>query len=146
MLNFKSVFLCLVTAWALTITPCMATGIDGTVLPQDTLVDVDRYLAGLDDAPYHRALKECFQDQQAGGQKYTLPIRVENPELLVLIACSSLMDAGEKQYWYNVLPDMTGEQKERLFNQLSTELRRGVYPALKELGTNGQSLQIKSGN
>ncbi len=115
-------------------------------VPSGDTVAILTHLSGLGDSPYNQALKECYQKQLPGEQTFVYPKQPENPELLALIACSSAMDVAEKQYWFDIIPQMASEQKERLFDTLATKLRREVDPTLKELGVIGQGLQVPSGN
>jgi len=56
------------------------------------------------------------------------------------------MDAGEKQYWFDVLPQMTAEQKDELFDTLVTEFRRSADPLGQELDSIGESLNPQPGS
>lgn len=51
-------------------------------------------------------------------------IQVKYPELVELILGSESIDNNEKQYWFDILPSMTDEQVDRLFNILMTERRQ----------------------
>ena len=46
------------------------------------------------------------------------------PELVDLVLGSESIDNNEKQYWFDILPSMTNEQIDRLFNILMTERRQ----------------------
>lgn len=46
-----------------------------------------------------------------------------------------------KQYWSDVYPELTQEQKERLYDMLSTALLREVDPTLNELRKIEQTMQ-----
>lgn len=48
-----------------------------------------------------------------------------NPELLSLINNTESMDTEEKKYWFDLLPSMTEEQTNRLFEILDTE-KKGI--------------------
>lgn len=48
-------------------------------------------------------------------------IEAKYPELVELVLGSESIDNNEKQYWFDILPSMTNEQIDRLFNILSTE-------------------------
>lgn len=48
-------------------------------------------------------------------------LEVKYPELIELILGSESIDNNEKQYWFDILPSMTDEQIDRLFNILMTE-------------------------
>lgn len=48
-------------------------------------------------------------------------IQVRFPELVDLILTSESIDNNQKQYWLDILPSMTNEQIDRLFNILMTE-------------------------
>lgn len=48
-------------------------------------------------------------------------IQVKYPELIELILGSVSIDNNEKQYWFDILPSMTNEQIDRLFNIFMTE-------------------------
>lgn len=51
-------------------------------------------------------------------------IQVKYPELISLVLQSESIDNNEKQYWFDILPSMTDEQIDRLFNILMTERRQ----------------------
>ena len=42
-------------------------------------------------------------------------------ELCAMICRTESMDDNEKQYWFDIMPSMTAEQKDRLFTILETE-------------------------
>lgn len=46
------------------------------------------------------------------------------PELVKLIINTEALDNNEKQYWFDILPSMTDEQIDRLFDILETERRK----------------------
>lgn len=46
------------------------------------------------------------------------------PELIQLVLGSESIDNNEKQYWFDIMPSMTDEQIDRLFNILSTEKKQ----------------------
>lgn len=48
-------------------------------------------------------------------------IQMRFPELVDLIIMSESIDNNQKQYWLDILPSMTNEQIDRLFNILMTE-------------------------
>ncbi len=48
-------------------------------------------------------------------------IHVKYGELVELILGSESIDNNEKQYWFDIMPSMTDEQIDRLFNILMTE-------------------------
>lgn len=45
-------------------------------------------------------------------------------ELIKLVLNTESMDTNEKQYWFDILPSMTDEQIDRLFDILETERRK----------------------
>lgn len=51
-------------------------------------------------------------------------IQMKYPELIELILGSESIDNNEKQYWFDILPSMTNEQIDRLFNIFITERRQ----------------------
>jgi len=128
------------------ITPCLSAETDSAASPSSTAAVVSRYLGALDESPYHHALKRCFDESPGNAQKLVLPDLPEDPELVALIACSSVMDIAEKQYWFDVLPNMTGAQKARLLDTLATQLRRDIDPIRKELGALGEGLRPPVGS
>lgn len=67
-------------------------------------------------------------------------IAAKYPELVELILGSESIDNNEKQYWFDILPSMTNEQIDRLFNILFTEKKQ-----LEELNVKYQE-EIKSLN
>ncbi|MBC7504095.1 hypothetical protein H7169_03915 [Candidatus Gracilibacteria bacterium] len=48
-------------------------------------------------------------------------IQIQYSELVELVLGSESIDNNEKQYWFDILPSMTDEQVDRLFNILMTE-------------------------
>lgn len=48
-------------------------------------------------------------------------IQLQYTELVELILWSESIDNNEKQYWFDILPSMTNDQIDRLFNILMTE-------------------------
>jgi Spy/CpxP family protein refolding chaperone len=60
------------------------------------------------------------------GHVFTIldEIQAEYPELIKLVLATESMDSGEKQYWFDILPSMTDEQVDRLFDILETERRK----------------------
>ncbi len=60
------------------------------------------------------------------GHVFTIldEIQAEYPELIGLVLATESMDSGEKQYWFDILPSMTDEQVDRLFDILETERRK----------------------
>jgi hypothetical protein len=51
-------------------------------------------------------------------------IQVKYPELVELVLESESIDNNEKQYWFDIMPSMTDEQIDRLFNILMTERKQ----------------------
>lgn len=45
-------------------------------------------------------------------------------ELVELILSTESMDDDERQYWFDILPSMTNEQIDRLYNILDTERKK----------------------
>ena len=67
-------------------------------------------------------------------------IQAQYWELVKLVLNTESMDDNEKQYWFDILPSMTDEQIDRLFDILETERRK-----LEELEVKYQE-EIKSLN
>ncbi len=67
-------------------------------------------------------------------------IQIKYPDLVELIIGSESIDNNEKQYWFDILPSMSDEQIDRLFNILMTEKRQ-----LEELNVKYQE-EIKTLN
>lgn len=67
-------------------------------------------------------------------------IQIKYPDLIELVLGSESIDNNEKQYWFDILPSMTDEQIDRLFNILMTEKRQ-----LEELNVKYQD-EIKTLN
>jgi hypothetical protein len=57
------------------------------------------------------------------GFTFTLLDEIQSKyhELINLVLGSESIDNNEKQYWFDILPSMTNEQIDRLFNILMTE-------------------------
>lgn len=67
-------------------------------------------------------------------------IMTKYDELVKLVLGSESIDNNEKQYWFDIMPSMTDEQIDRLFNILMTEKRQ-----LEELNVKYQE-EIKTLN
>lgn len=67
-------------------------------------------------------------------------IQAQYHELVQLILATDSMDDNERQYWFDIMPSMTDEQVDRLFNILDTEKKK-----LQELESKYQE-EIKSLN
>ncbi len=51
-------------------------------------------------------------------------ILAQYKELVDLILVTESMDDDERQYWFDILPSMTNDQIDRLFNILDTERKK----------------------
>lgn len=51
-------------------------------------------------------------------------IQAQYNELVDLILKTDSMDDNERQYWFDIMPSMTDEQIDRLFNILDTERKK----------------------
>ncbi|MFZ4461409.1 MAG: hypothetical protein ACOYN2_02465 [Patescibacteria group bacterium] len=51
-------------------------------------------------------------------------IEQQYPELVKLVLATESMDNNEKQYWFDILPSMTDDQVDRLFDILETERKK----------------------
>lgn len=51
-------------------------------------------------------------------------IQAQYPELIKLILETISMEDDEKQYWFDIMPSMTNDQIDRLFNILDTEKKK----------------------
>ena len=51
-------------------------------------------------------------------------IQSQYGELVKLVLNTESMDNSEKQYWFDILPSMTDEQVDRLFDILETERKK----------------------
>lgn len=51
-------------------------------------------------------------------------IQAKYGELVKLVLNTESMDNNEKQYWFDILPSMSNEQIDRLFDILETERRK----------------------
>ena len=88
--------------------------------------------------------------------KFTISdeVQAKYPELVKLVTATESMDDQEKQYWFEILPSMTDEQVDRLFNILETErakleeLERKYQEEIKTLNEKHliewQEFQLKS--
>lgn len=59
-----------------------------------------------------------------GKFKITEEIQAKYPELIKLILETESMEDDERQYWFDIMPSMTDEQIDRLFNILDTEKQK----------------------
>lgn len=67
-------------------------------------------------------------------------IQAQYPELIQLVLNTKSMDDQERQYWFDIMPSMSDEQIDRLFDILDTEKKK-----LEQLEVNYQK-EIKSLN
>ena len=51
-------------------------------------------------------------------------IQAQYPELIKLVLETESMDDNERQYWFDILPSMSDEQVDRLFEILDTEKKQ----------------------
>jgi hypothetical protein len=51
-------------------------------------------------------------------------IQAKYPELIKLIIATESMDDDERQYWFDIMPSMTDEQIDRLYDILETEKKK----------------------
>ena len=51
-------------------------------------------------------------------------IQAKYPELIKMILLTESMDDDERQYWFDIMPSMTDDQIDRLFNILDTERKK----------------------
>ena len=51
-------------------------------------------------------------------------LQAKYPELIKLILATESMDDDERQYWFDIMPSMTDEQIDRLYNILETEKKK----------------------
>lgn len=51
-------------------------------------------------------------------------IEAQYPELIKLVLDTKSMEDDEKQYWFDIMPSMTDDQIDRLFNILDTEKKK----------------------
>ena len=60
------------------------------------------------------------------GFTFTIPdeILAQYGELVKLILNTESMDFNEKQYWFDIMPSMTDDQIDRLFDILDTERKK----------------------
>ncbi|PZM81965.1 hypothetical protein DLH72_04670 [Candidatus Gracilibacteria bacterium] len=59
-----------------------------------------------------------------GKFKISEEIQANYPDLVQLIIKTESMEDDERQYWFDIMPSMTNEQIDRLFNILDTEKRK----------------------
>ena len=79
---------------------------------------------------------------QQNGKSFQIldEIQAKFPDLIKLILETESMDDDERQYWFDIMPSMTDEQIDRLFDILETERKK-----LEELEVKYQK-EIKSLN
>jgi hypothetical protein len=60
------------------------------------------------------------------GKTYQIDeeMQIKFPELIKMILLTESMDDDERQYWFDIMPSMTDDQIDRLFNILDTERRK----------------------
>lgn len=96
-----------------------------------------------DDIPSKQYLKECLNEMPAESKKqFAVPQKPEDAELIAMVICSDLMESLEKQYWLELLPEMSEEQKDKLKGILGEGIRRSSDPIQRELDKiNRQNLE-----
>lgn len=87
-------------------------------------------------------LQKNMADITHNGKTFTVSdeSQAQYSELITLIVHTDSMDDSERQYWFDIMPSMTDEQVDRLFNILDTEKNK-----LEELETKYQQ-EIKQLN
>ena len=60
------------------------------------------------------------------GKTFTISddIHAQYKDLIDLILATESMDDDERQYWFDIMPSMTDEQIDRLYNILDTERKK----------------------
>ena len=60
------------------------------------------------------------------GKTFTIDdeILAKYDELIKMILATESMDDDERQYWFDIMPSMTDEQVDRLYNILDTERKK----------------------
>jgi len=60
------------------------------------------------------------------GKEFTITdeVQTQYPELIKMILATESMDDAERQYWFDIMPSMTDEQIDRLYNILDTERKK----------------------
>lgn len=51
-------------------------------------------------------------------------LQAKYPDLIKLIIATESMDDDERQYWFDIMPSMTDEQIDRLYDILETERKK----------------------
>ncbi len=76
--------------------------------------------------PYHIFFRDVMATIQQDGFTFQIldEIQAQYAELVKLVLRTESMDNNEKQYWFDILPSMTPEQVDRLFDILETERRK----------------------
>lgn len=64
------------------------------------------------------------KDDKKSNFNISPEIQAQYPELIKLILETESMDDDERQYWFDIMPSMTDEQIDRLFNILDTEKKK----------------------
>lgn len=87
-----------------------------------------------DDFTLKRYLKECLNEMPAEANKqFALPQKPEDTELIAMVICSDFMESWEKQYWLELLPEMSNAQKNKLKGILCEGIRRSSDPIQRAL-------------
>lgn len=63
---------------------------------------------------------------QKGNTTFTLldEVQTKYPRLIELVLATESMDDSERQYWFDILPSMNGDQVQRLTDILETERKK----------------------
>ncbi|MDD3646181.1 MAG: hypothetical protein PHH06_02105 [Candidatus Gracilibacteria bacterium] len=65
-------------------------------------------------------------EQKNNGKTFQIAdeVQAQYGELIKLILATESMDDDERQYWFDIMPSMTDNQIDRLFNILETERKK----------------------
>lgn len=102
---------------------------------QSSEIPLGPHIGTVDDIMIKRHIKECLLDISAETKKqFALPQDPEDHDLVEMVICCNLMNDLEKQYWFDIMPKMTAEQKNRLKCILGGAFKRDQGPIMRALG------------
>lgn len=116
------------------------SGIGDSVAAVDNRETLASYLNGTTVSPLRQNLQACFKQLGEQVSAFKLPQQPENPELIAMVICSKHLSTEEKQYWLDMLPQMTAEQRQQLQDTLIAEFQKNINPLQQELNAISQQL------
>jgi hypothetical protein len=104
--------------------PDIALQLVPTPSPQAAPTSPSESAAKIPASAAREQLAALIADSPCRSLIFNSELAAERIELMTLILRSESMDCDKKQYWYNIMPAMTSDQLEHLFNILDNERKK----------------------